>query len=414
MTPGALSERVVAQESAHLGHGLSTAATLPAALVSGKGVVVHDLDGRRYLDLFGGAGRCLLGHGDEAFTRALADQARSLVVSRHAHPVRARYAAELVSLAPSGLDHLSLVSTGSEAVDCAVRIARAATGRDTVLVFEGAFHGRTTGVADFTDPRWHPGPRGHHPVVRCPYPTEQDDPAARRLAAEAVRSALAGRTVAAVLIEPVQGSGGNRACPPAFLRTLAELCAATGSLLLLDEVVTGFGRTGAVFAATAAGVRPDLLILGKGMANGVPIGAVLTSSALAATPPLGLPGGMSSTFGGNPLAVAAAAVTLDLLLGRELAEQAAVVGTQWRRLLSEALAGHPAVASVHGTGLQIGVRLRHAADERAFLEAGLVVGTSGDTVRLNPPLVLSHAQADEATERIVRVLGRATTRGAAA
>ncbi|BAJ27919.1 putative aminotransferase [Kitasatospora setae KM-6054] len=271
--------------------------------------------------------------------------------------------------------------------------------------------GSTASVRWTTD--WHPGGRGCQSVVRLPYPGADTDAPAPAEAVVAVRAALAARTVAAVLVEPVQGSGGNRPAAPGFLPGLAAACADSGTLLILDEVVTGFGRTGAMFAATAAGVTPDLMVLGKGMGNGVPIGAVLAPAALAALPPHGLPGGLSSTFGGNPLAVAAAATTLRLLSERESAQQAAVVGTQWRLSLVQALADHPNVESVHGTGLQIGVRLRHPVTERAFLDGGLVVGVNGDTVRLSPPLVLTHAQADEATDRIVRVLDRAAAREAA-
>jgi acetylornithine/N-succinyldiaminopimelate aminotransferase len=411
MTRSAVSlsnAEVAGLESRLMGYGTSASYRLPVALVRGAGTVVYDVEDRRFLDLFGGAGRCLLGHGDPAFTAALRAQISELLVSRYCHPARGRYAERLVHLAPEGLDHISFFSTGSEAVDAAIRLACHRTRRKHVVVFDGAFHGRTSSVADLTDPRWLPGGAPSATTARrCRYPAEGDPADGCAGARDDVLMALRDGDVAAVMIEPIQATGGNRCLTPGFLRWLSAVCAEDGALLILDEVVTAFGRTGLLFAAAADQVRPDIIVLGKGMANGVPVGAVLTSSVLAAVPPLGSPGGMSSTFGGNPLAVVASESVLDALSTSDLMRRAALMGSRLRSGLAETIGSHPAVAGITGTGLMVGIPLRIRADaaERVFLSHGLLVGVSGRTLRINPPLVITPAEVDEAVATIGDALG---------
>ncbi|GAB3939231.1 aspartate aminotransferase family protein [Kribbella albertanoniae] len=398
--------------SPRTGFGESSARALPVALVSGQGSTVFGADGRRYLDLFAGAGRCLLGHGDPSFTEAIATQTGRLVASRHNLPSRDEYDAALVELLPSGLDCLSWFSTGSEAVDTAVRLAKAATGRSDVVVFDGAFHGRTSGVVDLTDPHWNPTSQAHPGVIRCAYPTETSTPAEVDQARQQVRTALTSNPApAAVLIEPAQATGGNRFVARQFLAWLSAVCRQTGVVLILDEVFTGFGRTGQLLLGQAADVQPGIVVLGKGMANGVPIGAVAATSAIAAAPPLSLPGGMSSTFGGNPLSAAAAAATLAALRRDDLIPWAATIGAEWLELLAQTVGNHPAVAAISGRGLMIGIQLRHAcsAAEAILLDAGLVVGVSGRTLRINPPLRIDRAEIGTATDRLGSALDRILT-----
>ncbi len=399
-----------APDERHLRFGTSLSYRLPARLVRGDGVHVYDDRGRGYLDLFGGAGRCLVGHGNTPVAAAISEQAQSLIVSRHSHPARGRYAERLLALSPPGLDHLSLFSTGSEAVDIGVQLARASTGREGVVVFERAFHGRSSGVAVLTDPGWQAGgqPTRRPSVCRLPYPVVGEPPPVTEAVRQRVAAALATGAIAAVLIEPVQATGGNRAAVPEFLRWLAELCLLRGTLLIFDEVVTGFGRTGHMFAATGTGVTPHIIIAGKGMANGVPVGGVITSAEIAATPPLGQPGGMSSTFGGNPLTIAAAEATLRVLQSADLVSRASRQGAGLLAALRSAIGQHPAVAGIWGTGLMVGIGLRAgaAAAEAVFLSCGLVVGVSGDTIRINPPLVIGTADIDEAASGCLAALDK--------
>jgi 4-aminobutyrate aminotransferase-like enzyme len=399
-------------------YGVSNVGPAPPAVVRGHGTVVWDVDGREYLDLFAGAGRCLLGHADPGFAAALATQSGRLAVSRHPSPERADLVETLASIAPPGLTQLTMFSTGSEAVDAAVRMARCYTGQDGVIVFSGGFHGRVSGVAAYTDARWLAQPATPDArVVRCPFPTEPDaGPDAGRspvgstgemLAAAATR---AGGAVAAVLIEPVQGTAGNRPAPPGYLAEVSRWCRGNRALLIADEVLTGFGRTGAIFAAPPDGAEVDILAFGKGMANGFPVGAVLTRHDVAAAEPAGAPGALSSTYGGNPLAVAATAYTLGQVESLGLAQRAGTLGARWRQTLAAALADVPCVAGVDGRGLMLGVRLdRRLAGSDTDIESHLrrhhlIVGVNQGVIRLNPPLTVAAAELDRATAAITEAL----------
>jgi 4-aminobutyrate aminotransferase-like enzyme len=379
----------------------------------GSGAQVTAADGARYLDLFAGAGRCLIGHGHPGFAAAVADQAHRLVVSRHATAVRARYTERLLSLVPAHLDHATYFSTGSEAVDAAVRLARAFTGRTDVVVFDRAFHGRTTG----TEPLTHPAPwtqphAGAH-VHRVGFPVAgTGGPTAAEILRDIRRAhARADGGLAAVLVEPVQATGGNRPPVPGFLAALGALAAQLGALVIADEIVTGFGRTGTMLAAAAEGLRADVVTLGKGMANGFPVSALLTAGDILAPTPLAASGALSSTFGGNPLAMAAAAATLEAVLADGLADAARGLGGAWLRELADVLGGLSAVRGVHGKGLMIGVRLAVPPDSpqmrrlsRSLLDQRVLVGISGDTLRLNPPLVITPGQLHRAADALAAAL----------
>lgn len=400
---GSDSHAVVEAELRCMRFGRSGGSTQRAAILRGRGAEVIDVDGLRYLDLFAGAGRCILGHGDRRFARVIADQAAAMIASRHPHPLRARYVHDLVERMPDGMDHVSFFSTGSEAVDAAMRMASSSTGRRDVIVFDGAFHGRIGSMADLTDPAWLSGDVAttQRRVTRCAYPQQ---PVTSHSTELAVCSALRayGPEVAAVLVEPVQGTAGNRRIAPGAMAVLAAECKRQGVLLLLDEIFTGFGRTGAMFAMDLEGVWPDVLIIGKGMANGLPVGAVVSSAELAQAPPAGRSGSMSSTFGGNPLTIAACVATLAAIDRYDYPAKVRELGTQWLDRLRLALRNHPLVEDIFGTGLMIGLRLSHALldIEGIFLRRGLLIGCNGLSIRLNPPFVITDAQLEIATTRI--------------
>ncbi len=414
-TTAAASRAIVAEERRHLRFALGTLSVDPPAIERGRGSWVHDADGRSYLDLFAGAGRCVLGHGDASFAAALGEQAGTLAVTRHPSTSRAALGAALVHAAPAGLTHVSMFSTGSEAVDACVRIARAATGRRGIVVFSGAFHGRTTGVASLTDPAWISGAAPDPSVRRCPFPVSSDE-APRERVAEAL-AAVANvfddldDDVAAVVVEPVQGTSGNYPAAPGFLPRLASFAKARGALVVADEVLTGFGRTGAMFAVQNEDMHVDLMPVGKGMGNGFPVTAVLSRPDLVATLAGQSPGSLSSTYGGNPLAVAASRHVLDAIHQQGLSERARQHGAAWLVQLRAALTGAPLSTRVHGKGLMIGIEL---ADElsatqltmldQRLVDHGLLVGRSRRTLRLNPPLTIQEHELDEATRRIRKAL----------
>lgn len=399
-------------ERVHSGHGLA-AHHGDVVLEYGDGAVVVTADEDRYIDLFAGAGRCIIGHGPGRFSEAVAAQANRLVVSRHTTAVAVGYVERLLSLVPSELDHVTFFSTGSEAVDAAVRLARAFTAREDVVVFERAFHGRTAGTSPLTHPVPWTRPHACTNVHRVGYPVgDKEGTTAENVLLEIRRHhEESGLGLAAIVIEPIQGTGGNRPPVPGFLATLSDLCTELGALMIADEIVTGFGRTGAMFVSPDEGLRADIITIGKGMGNGFPISGMLASSNTVGATSFSMPGALSSTFGGNPLAMAAAAATLDVIVGDGLAEAALTNGSAWLSELSLVLSDIPVVTSVHGRGLMIGVKLRIPPDsprtrllDRALLDQNLLVGVSGDMLRINPPLTITPEQASRATAALAAAL----------
>ncbi|MFJ4504449.1 aspartate aminotransferase family protein [Streptomyces sp. NPDC088864] len=409
------NQMVVAWERRHLVHGLGTVTARPPAFDHGAGSRLVDVAGREFLDLFAGAGRCVLGHGDQGFGAALADQAGQLAVTRHPSSARAAFGEALTRVAPDGLTHLSMFSTGGEAVDAAVRIAREATGRRGVIVFDGSFHGRASGVAGLTDGRWLGGGPGDPQVHRCPFPSLLEDAPADRLA-EALDAVSAifrqpEADVAAVLVEPVQGTNGNQLPEPGFLSGLAAVAKAHGALVIADEVLTGFGRTGRLFVSEATDHGVDLMVIGKGMANGFPVSGVLARPKLVERASRRYPGFLSSTYGGNPLAVAASSYVLDTLLRQRLPERAGRFGAAWAERLRSGLADGPLNVTVQGVGLMLGIEVgadlsapQWAALDQRLADHGLLVGRSGRILRVNPALTIDESEAEEAADRLAAAL----------
>jgi acetylornithine/succinyldiaminopimelate/putrescine aminotransferase len=363
---------------------------LPLEPVRGLGCELFDAAGRRYLDMYGGHAVALTGHCHPRVVAAIREQAERLLFYSNALPlaVRDRLFDLLAELAPPGLDTVFLVNSGAEANEAALALARRKTGRARVVTVAGGFHGRSLAtlavsgidhyreLAAFSD-----AGRGLIALSAvCPF---DDAAAAGRLVDDAV---------AAVVVEPVQGLAGARDCGPAFLRALRRACDDSGALLIFDEVQCGCGRTGAFTAAQAYGVLPDLLTLAKGIAGGLPMGAVLIAEAAAA----GIGSGdMGTTFGGGPVPCAAAVANLEVLRDERLPERAAALEARLR----DALASVPGVARVQGRGLLLGVVLDRPARpvQQALFARGVLVGSSEDpaVLRLLPPLVLGEREADE-------------------
>ena len=374
---------------------LRTYKKAPIALVSGKGSWVVDTEGRKYLDLYGGHAVALTGHCHPRVTKAITDQARKLLFYSNVvySPARAEACEALVKAAPKGLTQVFLCNSGTEANETALKMARRYTGCERVISFEGSFHGRTLGALSATAlPHYRanvaPLVPGH---TYLPFGD-----------IKALEKAL-GSDVAAVIIEPVQSMAGCRVAIPEFYRELSRLTIDRGIVLIFDEVQTGFGRTGKMFAGAHWGVTPDLITFAKGAASGVPIGGVFVSAAIAARVQLGEQG---TTFGGGPLACAAATATLAVIRAEKLDANARTVGARLRRGLEKMAA----VQSVSGLGLMLAAKLDRPALGviEALRNDGVLAGGAEDksVLRLLPPLTLKSREADFFLERLAKILRR--------
>ena len=381
---------------------MATYRRLPVTFTHGEGAWLWDQAGTRYLDALSGIAVCGLGHAHPAVREALCDQAGTLVHTSNLYQIAAQteLGARLTALA--GMDRVFFGNSGAEANEAAIKLARLhghhrGVEKPAILVMENSFHGRTLATLTATGNR--KVQAGFEPLVqgfvRVPY----DDLAA-------VETAGANRhDLVAILVEPIQGEGGIRVPAADYLPRLREICDRHGWLLMLDEIQTGMGRTGKLFAHQHSGIQPDVMTLAKGLANGVPIGACLARGAAAAV--LG-PGTHGSTFGGNPLACRAASAVLATIEAEGLTARAAERGGQLLAGFRQALAHQPGVLDIRGRGLMIGIELDRPCAELVAqaLAAGLLINVTADRViRLLPPLILEPAQADLLIGGLARLIG---------
>lgn len=364
-------------------------------IVRGEGAHLWDEQGRRFVDLGATHGVGNLGSSDPEVVRAIQAQAAELIYlgTGFASPVRTAFLERLTGLLPRPLDRVFLSNSGTEAVEAAIKIARSATGRPKVVAAMRGFHGRTLGALSATWRKEFRAP--FEPLVPEFVHVPYNDPAALAAAVDA-RTAL-------VLLEPVQGEGGVHVGTSDYLRSAREAADRAGALLAWDEVQTGIGRTGRMFAFEHSQVVPDLLLLAKSLAGGVPIGATVTTRAVEAR----FQGSHHSTFGGNPLACAAGIAALERTVRDRLPERAAWLG----RLGLERLSGLPRerVREVRGQGLMIGIELRDRVGPvlEALEERGFLALPAGATVlRLLPPLVIPEEEWTAGLDAIVEVIGR--------
>ena len=358
-------------------------AQMPVRPVSGHGSWLVDESGAEWLDAYGGHAVAATGHSHPHVVQAIAEQAATLLFysSVVPHPNREALARELARLSPDPLGRVFFCNSGAEANENALHLARKVTGRQRIVSLAGGWHGRTVATLAVTDgAKYEAGARraGMPLSTRVPF----DDIAALERAVD--------DTVAAVMLEPVQGMTGARDCAPEFLAAARRVCTERGALLLFDEVQCGVGRCGAFTAAEAFGVVPDVLTLAKGLGSGLPIAATITTPAVASTLVIG---DLGSTFGGGPVPCAAALATIEVIEREGLIENAIAVGERLRRGALELGA-----LSVQGRGLLLGLRLdRPAADvQRALFGRRILTGTSSDAavLRLLPPLSFTAAEAD--------------------
>jgi 4-aminobutyrate aminotransferase-like enzyme len=417
--PGPRSREVVAQEGRHLAPGLQGFALWAGvAMEKGEGSTLTDVDGNVYVDLIGGIGVNALGHCHPRYVAALQDQASRLTVGSFTSRPRAELVNEVCAMAPAGLDRLQLYSSGAEAVESALRLARHATGRQEVVGFWGAFHGKTAGAAALMGSPARAGlgplPAGttlvpYADCYRCPLGLSED--ACGTACADFARKAIKtqpGAPVAAVIMEPMQGTAGNVIPPPTFVAAVAEAAREVGALFIADEMITGFGRTGRPWGVDHSGARPDIVTLGKGFGSGFPISGVLTRTDVAQAKPWSNPSGASSSYGGNPLAAAAALASVRTIREEKLWQNAEAVGGAMLAELRRMQERHPFIGDVRAAGLFLAIELVKDRRTKEPLEAaamkavyadcvqhGLLAMTYTPHVRLQPALTID---ADTALE----------------
>jgi len=360
-------------------------------IVKGQGCRTYDKNGTEYLDFYGGHAVISIGHSHPYFVKKLSDQIQNLVFYSNSviNSLQIELADKLGKI--SGYDDYSLflINSGAEANENALKLASFHNGRSKVIAFGKSFHGRTSAAVGVTD----------NPAIKAPINQNFEVEFLPLNDTEAVLQSLKNRVVCAVIIEGIQGVGGIQIPQPAFLKAISTACKETGTVLILDEIQSGYGRSGKFFAHQYAGIRPDIITTAKGMGNGVPIGGVIISPMFKPTY-----GMLGTTFGGNHLVCTAAIAVLDVLQHEHLMENALQVGNY---LINE-IQKFPRLKEVRGKGLMIGIEFEEPVKklrERLLFEKKIFTGVSGSNIiRLLPPLCLTKQDADLFLDRFAVVL----------
>jgi 4-aminobutyrate aminotransferase len=405
----------------------------PFVIARGEGAVVEDVDGNRFIDCAAGIAVNSTGVSHPEVVKAIADQAQKFIHMSGTdfyYEPQVRLAEELAAIAPIAGDVRTFFgNSGTEATEAAIKLARYHTKRQGIIAFLGAFHGRSMGSLSLTASKAVQR-RGFGPFVpgvyHAPYPDSYRAASPEAAVAQSLgyiedqlfTHLVAPDEIAAIVVEPIQGEGGYVVPPPAFLHGLRTLTTKHGILLVVDEVQSGMGRTGRMFASDHIGLQGDVVTIAKGIASGLPLGVTCARADVMSWPP----GAHASTFGGNPVACAAALTTLKLLKEQYIAN-AAAVGAHLMDGLRALQDRHPLIGDVRGKGLMIGIELvrnrqtkeraveeRNALVQAAFARGVLVLGAGKNALRLAPPLVLTRAQADS----VLGVLDQALTEVGAA
>ena len=434
--PGPRSKQIVEQERRHMAPGLQSFAQYAGvAMARGSGSMLYDEDGQEYIDFIAGIGVGSVGHCHPHYVETLKRQVERLTFGSFTTETRARFLDLLATLTPEGLTRIQMFSGGAEAVEAALRLAKAATGKHEVLGFWGGFHGKTGGVLGLlgSDFKHHLGPfmpgqylSPYGDCYRCPLRLRY--PECGIACAEYVRDVIRNQTaseIAAIIVEPIQGTAGNVVPPDGFLRAVQSIAREHDALLIVDEMLSGFGRTGAMWGASHEGVIPDIMTVGKGMGGGFPLSGVISTDVLTNKKPWSNPSASSSSYGGNPLASAAGLAALEIIVKENLVENAERVGRAMLARLEAMKEKHRVIGLVRGKGLMIGLEL--VRDQKTkepiskeftrtlyqeCLKRGLVAMTYSPSIRINPPLVIREETAlaglailDEALQATSQVHG---------
>ena len=433
--PGPKSQALFDAEALYLAPGTQSVALFSQlAIDRGEGAVLYDVDGNRYIDLLAGVGVASLGYAHPKYVAAMQRQIARVHVGSFTSEHRAALVKLLAELTPGDLNRTQFYSSGAEAVEAALRLAKSRTGHTEVIGFWGGFHGKTGGVLPVLGSSFKhalgplmPGAylSPYASCARCAF--DKTFPSCGWHCVDFLRRKVEIETthdVAAIIVEPIQGTAGNVVPPPGYLKQLRELADRLGALLICDEMITGFGRTGKMFAIEheAPPVLPDILTVGKGFGGGFPMSGVVAREAIAFSKPWANPSGSSSSYGGNPLAAAAARITVETIVEEGLVEHARQLG---ERMLVEMKTWErdvPIVSDVRGRGLLLGMDLvvpgtRTLLDKKTtrwifdtLLSRGVLAMIYNPEVRINPPLVIREEQALSALAIMKDVLGEAAER----
>ena len=417
--PGPKAKKIVAKDSQYISDSYPRA--YPFVMEKGKGTEVWDVDGNRFLDFAAGIAVTATGHSHPEVVKAIKEQADKFlhISSDFYHPIWVDLAERLNNIAPFNEDAASfMTNSGTESVEAAIKLARYHTGRSQFIGFLGGFHGRTMGSLAFTASK--PVYRhGFYPllngVIHTPYPdpyrkilnARDGEPygetVVRFIEEELIDKVVPANDIAGILIEPIQGEGGYIVPAEGFFPALSKLCDKYGILLIADEVQSGMGRTGKWWAIEHFGVTPDIICTAKGIASGIPLGAIIAKKSVMTWPK----GAHGNTYGGNPIASAAAIATIDLI-EKEYLKNASEMGTYMRGALEEIKSGHNDIGDVRGIGLMLGVdfvkdhitkeyftEFRDQVERLSFEHGLLSLSCGMSTIRFAPPLSIKRKEIDE-------------------
>src|SRR5262247_3468734 len=431
--PGPRSQEIVARERRYAAAGMQGFALYSGlAMARGQGSTLIDEDGNEYIDFIAGITIGSVGHCHPHYVEALKRQVETLTFGSFTTETRARFLELVSTLTPEGLTRIQLFSGGAEAVEAALRLAKAATGKHEVIGFWGGFHGKTGGVLGLlgSDFKHGLGPflpgqylAPYADCYRCPLRLRY--PECGIACADYVRDVIKHQTggeIAAIIVEPIQGTAGNVVPPPGYLTALQAIAREHEALLIADEMLTGFGRTGLMWGSDHDRVIPDIMTVGKGIGGGFPLSGVISTESLTRHKPWSNPSASSSSYGGNPLAAAAGLATLEIFLKEDLVRNSERGGKIMPSRLEALKEKYRCVGEVRGKGLMLGIEL--VADRttkqplgktvtqalyQECLRRGLVAMTYAPSIRINPPLTIKEDAAlaglailDEALEVVVR------------
>lgn len=425
--PGPKSKEIFEFEQRYISPGIQTIATLSQLVIEkGEGCIIEDVDGNRFIDFFAGVAVASLGYNHPSYVMMMREQLEKIHVGSFTSKVRADLSRLLAKHAVGDLQRTQYYSSGAEAVEAALRLARSYTKKTEVIGFWGGFHGKTLGVlgliGDDFKHQLGPLPFG---VYNTPYANcrrcafKQTYPECEWECVEFIHQKIKSETtnnIAAIIVEPVQGTNGNVVPPPGYLNELRRIANEIGAVLIVDEMITGFGRTGKMFGCQHDKVVPDIITIGKSFGGGYPMTGLMSRDEIIFSKPFANPSGSSSSYGGNPLAAAAAYSTVKTIIDEGLVENSARVGAFMLNKLMSFKEKFAFVGDVRGRGLLIGVELvkNKATKEKLdkqickmifqeCLSRGLIVMGYNPDIRINPPLIIDEATAEEGIE----ILGEA-------
>jgi 4-aminobutyrate aminotransferase-like enzyme len=420
--PGPKSLQLFENEQKFISPGIQTIATSSKiAVEKGEGCIIEDVDGNRYIDFFAGVGVASLGYNHPKYVKAMQEQVSKIHVGSFTSRNRAALSELLASIGVGDIKRTQYYSSGAEAVEAALRLAKSYTKKSEYIGFWNGFHGKTLGVLGLLGDTFKndlgPLPFGRYlaPYADCRHcPFNSEYPECSFACVDFIRNKIKYETtnnIAAIIVEPIQGTAGNVVPPQGFLKQLRKLADEIGALLITDEMITGFGRTGKMFGVEHEGIVPDIMTIGKGFGGGFPMTGLMSRDEIINSKPFANPSGSSSSYGGNPFASTAAYVTVKTIMEDGLVENSAKVGSymldRFKRLQNK----FSFIGDVRGKGLMIGIELvkdRNTKEKldkkicqtifKECLDRGLIIMGYNPDIRINPPLVITEEIAEEGIE----------------